>query len=118
MNVDIQSSIVIHRPRGLVAAYAMNPDNAPRWYSNIHGVSWQTPKEVRVGARVAFAAQFMGRRMVYTYEIVSLAPEEHLVMRASDGPFPMETTYVFEPVAGGDTRMILRNRGNPAGLSR
>jgi hypothetical protein len=29
----------------------------------------------------------------------------------------METTYTWEPVAGG-TRMTLRNRGNPSGFAQ
>jgi hypothetical protein len=71
-----------------------------------------------VGSKVAFVARFLGRRLAYTYELVDLVPGERLVMRTAQGPFPMETTYTWEPVDEGSTRMTLRNRGEPSGFSK
>ena len=117
MNVDVSTDIVIDRAPSVVSAYAADPGNAPHWDVNIKSVEWRTAPAVAVASRIAFLAQFLGRRMAYTYEIVEFVPGERLVMRTADGPFPMETTYTWQPVATGRTRMTLRNRGTPSGFA-
>jgi hypothetical protein len=116
-DVDVLTETVIRRPVAEVAAFAGDPSRAPDWYVNIDSVEWRTPPPMAVGSRIAFVARFLGRRLAYTYEITELSPRERLVMRTADGPFPMETTYTWEPLEVGATRMTLRNRGRPAGFS-
>lgn len=115
MEVDVEVKAVIPFLREDVAAYAGDPTNASEWYANIHSVSWRTPAPMVLGSTMDFEARFLGRQLAYTHKIVDLVPGRRLVMRTVDGPFPMETTYTWEPVAGG-TLMTLRNRGAPSGF--
>ncbi len=117
MKVDVSTEIVIELPTAVVSEFAANPDNAPRWYVNIKSVEWKTSRPLSVGSRLAFVAQFLGRRLAYTYEVVTFVPGQLFVMRTAEGPFPMETQYIWQSAATGGTRMILRNRGNPTGFS-
>lgn len=117
MEVDVATEIVIYRPRSEVAAYAMDPDKATEWYRNIKQVEWQSPRPLRVGSQLAFVAQFLGRRIAYTYEVKEMIPDELFVMATSEGPFAMETTYTWSETTGGGTKMKLRNRGKPSGFS-
>jgi uncharacterized membrane protein len=118
MAVDVLTEIEINRPRDHVAAYAGDPSNAPRWYVNIKSVEWKTPPPIEVGSKLAFVASFLGRRLAYTYEVVDLVPGRRLVMRTAEGPFPMETTYTWDAVGEGRTRMTLRNCGEASGFSK
>jgi uncharacterized protein YndB with AHSA1/START domain len=118
MPVDVLTSVEIDRPREEVAAFAGDPGNATSWYVNIKSVEWETQPPVAVGSRMAFVAQFLGRRLAYTYEVLELVPGERLVMSTAQGPFPMTTTYTWEDTAAGGTRMTLRNAGEPSGFSR
>jgi uncharacterized membrane protein len=117
MAVDVEVETVIARPLAEVAAYAGDPTNAPEWYANIRSVQWRTEPPVRVGSEMDFVAQFLGRRLAYTYRVVELVEGERLVMETADGPFPMRTTYTWEP-AGDGTRMTLRNTGTPTGFGK
>jgi hypothetical protein len=116
MPLDVLNTVIINRPVATVAQFAADPDNAPLWYENIKLVEWKTPRPVQVGSRLDFVAQFLGRRLAYTYEFVEFVPGRPLMMRTPGPPFPMETTYTWDD-QNGATRMTLRNRGIPSGFS-
>lgn len=118
MPVDVSCEIEIARPRAEVAAYAPDRDHATAWYENIESVEWVTPPPRAVGSQIAFVAQFLGRRLSYTYEVLEHAPGERFVMSPAEGPFPMQTTYAWSDAPGGATRMTLRNHGEPSGFSK
>ena len=118
MSVDVQVDTTIQRRPEIVATFAGDPANAPQWYANITSVQCRTPPPVGIGSMLDFKAQFLGKGLAYTYEVVELEAGRRLVMRTADGPFPMETTYTWEPVGETATRMTLRNRGDPSGFSR
>lgn len=109
--VDVLTASIIDRPVDEVARYAIDPSNAPEWYANIESVEWETTPPAEVGSKVAFVARFLRRRLAYTYELAELVPGRRLIMRTAQGPFPMETTYTWQPVGEASTRMTLRNRG-------
>ncbi len=118
MPVDVITETIIKRDLPDVYVYSSDPDNAPRWYKNIDLAEWRSTPPLQVGSRIAFVAKFLGKNLAYTYEVVELSPGDRIVMRTSEGPFPMETSYTWESVSEGVTKMQLRNRGEPRGFSR
>ena len=118
MTVDVTTQTDIDRPRAEVAAYASDPDNATAWYENIRSVRWESSPPATVGSRIAFTARFLGRELTYTYQVREIVADQRFVMSTAQGPFPMETTYTWEDIPSGGTRMTLRNSGAPTGFSR
>jgi hypothetical protein len=116
--VDVTTRVRIAVPVSVVAAYASDPDNAPEWYVNIKSVEWLSTPPLATGSQVRFKARFMGRELAYVYEVAEWVPDRKLVMRTSDGPFPMQTTYSWELTEDDHTLMTLRNAGLPSGFSR
>jgi hypothetical protein len=116
--VDVATEIQIKSPLGVVYEYSSHPDNASEWYVNIKSSEWITPKPLGVGSKIKFTAEFLGRQLNYVYEVVELIPEQKLIMRTANGPFQMETTYMWESLDENKTRMILINRGKPKGFSK
>ncbi|UGT92519.1 SRPBCC family protein [Mycobacterium ostraviense] len=107
MKVDVTSEILIARPRAEVFAYDCDPDNATPWYANIRSAQWKSSKPLVIGSQLAFTARFLGRSLSYTYEVVDLQPGARFVMRTPEGPFRMQTTYLWEDGPNGTTKMSL-----------
>ena len=55
----------------------------------------QARRGAEVGSRMDFMADFLGRKLAYTYEIAELEPNDRVVMRTAEGPFPIETTHAW-----------------------
>jgi uncharacterized protein YndB with AHSA1/START domain len=117
VGIDVSVAIDVQRPRSIVAAYATDAANTTAWYPQIDEAVLETPAPIGVGSRMRFRARFMGKVLRYTYEVVAHEPGHRLVMRNTEGPFAMQTTYEWTENGPGSTRMTIRNRGGPTGLA-
>ena len=106
-------------PRKLVFAIAGDPSHAARWFSSVRRVRWHGEPRVAEGEMVDYVARFLARDLIYTYRIITLVPDERIVMRTEQGPLPLETTCTWWDEDGERPRtgMSLRNAGRPRGMT-
>jgi carbon monoxide dehydrogenase subunit G len=115
MSVDITTAVHIRRPLAQVAAYMTDPSHDPEWIGGVREARVVGDGTVAPGTRVARVARFLGRRIEYVNEIVTLDPQRCLDMRSVEAPFPMRVTYSFDQEDGG-TAVRNRVRGDAGGF--
>ena len=120
MGVHVEERIRIERPRAEVAAWAADPDNAPRWRKGIDRVEWKSHPPLRTGSRIAFTTPALGLPLAYRYTVEEHVPSERTVFRTEEGPFPIETTLSFADAAadadeGPATEVTLAVHGEKGG---
>ncbi len=97
--IDVLTEVNIEAPLTKVSEYVTNPDNAPHWYVNILTVEWKTPKPAGIGTKVAFVAQFLGRKLYYIYEFVEFIPGSKLEMHNKSSLGSNQPLFVFITLA-------------------
>lgn len=114
MAIDIQTEILIRRPRADVAAFMFDPRNERQWTTGVVASRPLTPGPLRPGSRVARVTRFLGREFSYTYEVTAGDDTSHVDIRVRE-PFPMDVRYELEDADGG-TLVRIRARGEASGF--
>lgn len=114
--IHVEEQIRIERPREEVAAWAADPDNAPRWRKDVDKVEWKSQPPLRTGARLALTMPSLGLPLAYRYTVEEHVPGERTVLRTEEGPFPIETALSFADAAdGAATDVTLTTTGEKKG---
>lgn len=114
---DVITQIQINKSIQDIALYALNPDNAPKWYVNIKSIEWKMQPPLSAGTQMAFKAEFVGRIFAYTYEFAQLVPGNKLVIQTFEGAFQMQTACTFKKISDDKPKLVLHNAGTPTGFS-
>jgi uncharacterized membrane protein len=99
--IQVETSIQINRPAAEVFAYLSNFENNPKWQSGMRSAHFTSEGPLRVGSTYAQLAQFMGRRIESTFEVLEYEPGRRIKATSTAGSFPITFTRIVEPAAGG-----------------
>jgi hypothetical protein len=111
VTVDVRPEVLIHRPRGEVAAFMFDPANDLRWTGGITSSRPDRPGRLQQGATVVRSAKFLGRSFDYGYLVTSHEPDRLVEMRV-ERPFPMVVRYELDDDQDG-TSVAIHAVGTP-----
>lgn len=117
MGIDIQTQVLIQRPRAEVAAFMFDPRNDAMWTTGVIECRPLAEGPLRPGVRVERISKFLGRRFGYEYEVVAADEEGFVEMRVAQ-PFPMHIRYELEEACAGGTVARIRAQGDAGGFFR
>jgi uncharacterized membrane protein len=99
--MKLEHSIFIEKPVDLVFDYVTNPDNNPRWQSDILELYRKSEGPLGEGASFFFANRFLGQRFETVVTITQYEPRQVCSYRFNTGKAKGVSCYLFEPVNEG-----------------
>jgi uncharacterized protein YndB with AHSA1/START domain len=112
--LKLEVSCEIKRPVEEVFAYLTDPAKTPEWNSAVLECRAEPQGPLHVGSKLYIVSRILGRRIEHSAEVTELVPNRKLAHRATS-PFPLEATYLTEPMAGG-TKVLVTTVGEPGGF--
>ena len=112
--INVEDSIIIHRPVEEVFAFIADQTNAPQWQDGLLEVRRTTGAPIGVGTKHTAVRKFLGRRLELTNEYVTFVPNQQITF-AGDGASRFEASYLTEATPEG-ARLICRMQMEQGGL--
>jgi carbon monoxide dehydrogenase subunit G len=104
-----EHELEIERPPEDVYAFLSEPENLPRWQSEVLEVRRESDtrfREVRT---------FVGRRIESTLEVTAAEPGREFSLRSASGPVRFSVRHLLEPAGEGRTRLRVVGETEGAG---
>jgi len=99
--LKFNESVHIQQPVQRVFSFATDLSNNMQWQSDILGFEQTSTGPFGLGATYRCVNRFMGKEIETEGVISEYAPGKKCSFRFTSGPVVGESSFIFEPVAGG-----------------
>lgn len=114
----VNVSVVIKRPFSDVFAYLSNFANNPLWQGGMQSAKITSPGALGVGTTYDQVAQFLGREIISSFEVIAFEPNRMVKATSISGSFPITFTRSVEPIDAATTRVTAVIEGDATGFFR
>jgi uncharacterized membrane protein len=105
--VRVERSATIDQGVDRVFEYVSTPENDPTWVPASLRHEMLSPAPTHVGSITEEDVWFLGRRMLYAWEITQYEPPTAFALRSISGPIPATIRVLLESLDGARTKVIL-----------
>ncbi|MDH3651559.1 MAG: SRPBCC family protein [Saprospiraceae bacterium] len=111
----MSTSIQINRDPSTVFHFIADPENNPKWQSGMKSCQWSSRKPNWLGSIYVQQANFLGKEIESTFEIVEFKGGQMIKGRSISGTFPITFTRIVEGAATG-CQVTAIIEGDPKGV--
>ena len=111
----VEVAVTVARPPDEAFAWLSNFTKAPLWQSGVVEAHFTSPPPLRVGSSYSQRSRFLGRDIVFNFEIVGFEPNRQVEFKTVSGTFPVHIVRWVEPSPEG-TIVHALIRGDASGL--
>jgi len=116
----IVTEIDIHIARSAaeVFEFLSNAENNPRWQKGMKSCTWITEPPIGVGSRYVQHAEFVGRSIDSTFEVIAYKTGRTITATTTESTFPIKFTRRVTPTGEGTSHVEARIEGDSSGVFR
>ena len=111
----VEVAVTVARPPDEAFAWLSNFEKAPLWQSGVVEAHFTSPLPLGVGSTYTQRSRFLGRDIVFNFEIIDYEPNRRVEFRTVSGTFPVHIERWVEPAHEGAVIHALI-RGDASGL--
>lgn len=105
----IEHTVEIERPPDEVYAFLADPENLPRWQSEVSAVRRESD------TRFTETRTVLGKRVESTLEVTAAEPGREFSIRTEAGPVAFAVRHLLEPAGEGRTLLRVTGESEDAG---
>ena len=114
---EVEVSVDIARPLAEVFAYITHFPNNTQWQMGVKSAEITSTGEFGIGSTYTQISQFIGRDIVFHFEVIEFEPNRRIRFKTTSGTFPVDIVRAVEPI-DNETRVTAIIGGDAGGIFR
>jgi len=114
----VTSAVLINRRAADVFEYIADFSKNPEWQKGMKSAEWTSEPPIAVGSTYDQVAQFLGKRIVTSFEVVEFEPGRKVRITSTSGSFPITVTREVEPASEATCEVSALVEGDSTGFFR